>query len=308
MNPYLFMVGCPRSGTTLLRRMVDSHPRVAIPTSEQHWLVKWHERGRGVTPEGKVSPDLVSDLFSYKKFAKMGLAREDLERVAGDDGPVAYSEFVSGVFDLYGRSRGKPLAGDKTPGHVRRIPELHALWPRAKFVHLIRDGRDVGLSVLGWDRSSKLADRLVTWKEDPLTTVALWWEDMVVRGREAGARLGPDLYYELRYEDLIEDPETECARLCGFFDLPYDEAMLRFHEGKVKARPGLSAKKAWLPVTSGLRDWREQMSGEDKERFEAAAGGTLEELGYPRALPDPTPRAREHASKVRAALAEQGGL
>lgn len=246
--------------------MVDSHPRVAIPTSEQHWLVKWPIRGRGVTPDGRVSPDLIPDLLCYKKFAKMGLAREDLERVAGEDGPVAYPEFVSGVFDLYGRSRGKPLAGDKTPGHVRRI------------------------------------------QEDPLTTVALWWEDMVVRGREAGARLVPDLYHELRYEDLIEDPETECARLCGFLGLPYDETMLRFHEGRVKAQPGLSAKKAWLPLTSGLRDWREQMSGEDKERFEAAAGGTLEELGYLRDFPDPTPRAREYASKVRAALAERGGL
>lgn len=104
MNPVVFIVGCPRSGTTLLR-------------------------------------------------------------VAGEDGPVAYSQFVSGLFDLYGRSRSKPLAGDKTPGHVRRIPELHALWPRAKFVHIVRDGRDVGLSVLGWDRSYKLAGRLVTWKE-----------------------------------------------------------------------------------------------------------------------------------------------
>ena len=306
MNPYVFIVGCPRSGTTLLRRMVDAHPRVAIPTSEQHWLVKWYERGRCVTPEGRVSPDLVPELLAYKKFAKMGLERGALESLAARGLP--YPEFVAGVFDLYARSRGKPLAGDKTPGHVRRIPGLHGLWPEAKFVHIVRDGRDVCLSVLGWDRSSKLADRLVTWKEDPLTTVALWWEDMVGRGREAGARLGPNHYHELRYEDLIKAPETECARLCEFLDLPYDEAMIRFHEGKTKAETGLSAKKAWLPVTGGLRDWRGQMEADDVERFEAAAGEALEELGYPRVVPAPSPRVVERASKMRATLTGPGGL
>ncbi len=308
MNPYLFMVGCPRSGTTLLRRMVDAHPSIAIPTSEQHWLVKWPERGRGVTPEGRVSPDLLPELLSYKKFAKMGLDREDLERATGGDGPVPYPEFVGRVFDLYARSQGKPFAGDKTPGHVRRIPELHRLWPGARFVHIVRDGRDVGLSVLGWDRASKLADRLATWDEDPLSTVALWWEDMVRAGREAGARLGPDLYHELRYEDLISAPEKECAELCDFLDLPYEESMLNFHEGKTKAEPGLSAKKAWLPVTTGLRDWRGQMSERDKERFEAAVGETLEELGYERAFPEPQAETLEYASRIRDVLTEQGSI
>jgi hypothetical protein len=290
----------------LLRRMVDAHPHIAIPTSEQHWLVKWYERGRGVTPEGNVAPDLVPELLAYKKFAKMGLNRQDLERLAATGLP--YHEFVSGVFDLYAHSRGKPLAGDKTPGHVRRIARLHELWPGAKYVHIIRDGRDVCLSVLGWDRASKLADRLVTWKEDPLTTAAFWWEDMVSRGREAGAELGPGHYYELRYEDLIGAPETESMKLCDFLELPYDTSMLRFHEGKTKDQDGLSAKKAWLPVTSGLRDWRTQMGAESVESFEAAVGETLERVGYPRVVPDPSPRLVKHASGVRAALAASGGL
>ncbi len=307
MNPYLFIVGCPRSGTTLLRRMLDAHPLVAIPR-EQHWLPKWFERRKGLTPEGLVTPALISELLGYEKFSRMQIGREELQALIEAGDPLPYSRFVTDLFDLYGHRRGKPLVGDKTPAYVRSIPTLHALWPEAKFVHLIRDGRDVCLSVLNWDRSAKLADRLVTWKEDPTMTVALWWEHMVRGGREAGARLGPDLYYELRYEALIEAPATECARLCEFLDIPYDDAMLQFHEGKTKARPGLSAKKAWLPVTAGLRDWREQVSGEGTERFEAATGDLLEELGYPRAFPNPGPEAKDRASKIRAALAEHGGL
>jgi len=308
MNPYLFIVGCPRSGTTLLRRMLDAHPLVAIPR-EQHWLPKWFERRKGLTPEGLVTSELVSELLGYEKFSRMQIGREELEAlVEAGGGQIPYSRFVTDLFDLYGHKRGKPLVGDKTPRYVRSIPTLHALWPEAKFVHLIRDGHDVCLSVLNWDRSAKLADRLVTWNEDPTMTVALWWESMVRGGREAGAQLGPDLYYELRYEALIEAPETECERLCEFLAVPYDDAMLHFYEGKTKTQQGLSAKKAWLPVTSGLRDWREQMSREDTERFEAAVGDLLEELGYPRAFPDPGPQTAEHASKIRAALVERGSL
>jgi len=86
--------------------------------------------------------------------------------------------------------------------------------------------------------------------------------------------------------------------------LPYDDAMLRFHEGRTKTDPGLDAKHAWLPITPGLRNWRSQMPVEDVERFEAVAGNLLDELGYPRAVPCPRPEALEHASKIRHSIAQ----
>jgi hypothetical protein len=91
--------------------------------------------------------------------------------------------------------------------------------------------------------------------------------------------------------------------LCAFLGLPYDEAMLRFHEGRTRAKPGRDAKHAWLPISPGLRDWRCQMPAEDLERFEAAAGGLLDELGYARAIPRPRPEILEHASYIRNLLA-----
>jgi hypothetical protein len=91
--------------------------------------------------------------------------------------------------------------------------------------------------------------------------------------------------------------------LCEFLDLPYDDAMLRFHEGRTKTDPSLDAKKAWRPLTAGLRDWRSQMPAEDVEQFEAAAGDFLSELGYPRAVPYPSPESLERAGNVRELLA-----
>ncbi|MGH3146281.1 MAG: sulfotransferase family protein [Rubrobacter sp.] len=298
MNPYLFMVGCPRSGTTLLRRLMDAHPLVAV-VDETRWIAGFYERRAGLTPEGMVTPKLVSRLLDYDRFAKIGVGREDLENLLASGEPISYASFVSGIFDLYGQARGKRLVGDKTPRYARKVPTLHGLWPEAKFVHLIRDGRDVCLSILNWKKSQRSIGRFESWRADPVTTTALWWELHLSLAREDGAPLGPGLYHEVRYESVVARPGEECERLCGFLGIPYDDAMLRFHEGRERSSPGLDAKKAWRPVTGGLRHWRSQMPAADVERFEAAAGGLLEDLGYERFFPNPSSEAIGRASETR---------
>ena len=296
-NPYLFIVGCPRSGTTLLQRLLDAHQDLAI-INETLWIDRWCTERKGVTPEGFVTPALISNLFEYRWFARLQLEREKVEGLLESGSRLPYSSFVGRIFDLYGNARGKRLVGDKTPRYVRSLPLLHELFPRARFVHVIRDGRSTCLSILDWGKDAKLASRLPTWTEHPLITAALWWEWFVRLGREAGASLGPRLYYEVRYEALVADATKELEPLCAFLDLPFDEAMLRFHQGRTRANPKLSAKSAWLPVTVGLRDWRRQMDAADVERFEAAAGDLLDELGYERGFPSVGAEARKHASMI----------
>lgn len=298
-NPFVFIVGCSRSGTTLLRRIVDAHPQVAV-APEQHWVPELFEKQVGVTREGYVTPELVPTLLRERHFLTLGIGEVQLRRLLEDEGPLPYSRFVTGVFDLYGVLQGKPLVGEKTPRYVQRIPTLDALWPAVRFVHLVRDGRDVSLSAVNWKRHLPvLQRRFPTWKRDPVTTAALWWKWHVLLGRQAGRTLGRARYYELRYESLTLDPEAGCRALCAFLELPYDEAMLRFHESRRKTKPGLSAKKAWLPVTRGLRDWRSQMRAADVERFEAAAGDALDEMGYARAFPRQPAAVVERVSRVR---------
>jgi hypothetical protein len=301
MNPYVFIVGASRSGTTLLRRIVDAHPDIAI-TRETHWITKLLDRNNGISHDQPVGPELLGRLATVEKFTRMDVDHAALERLLERTEPVFYAEFVSTVFDLYGKAQGKPLVGDKVPTYVLDIPVLHELFPYARFVHLIRDGRDVCSSVLQWERRHRGFAKLATWEVDRVSTTALWWERWVRAGREAGAPLGPELYYELRYEALVADPERACRGLCDFLRLPYDDRMLAFHLGRERDDATLSAKQAWRPITPGLRSWRTEMSGDDTERFEAAAGALLDELGYPRAVPDPSPAALQHAARVRAAL------
>jgi hypothetical protein len=302
VNPYVFVIGCPRSGTTLLQRLLDAHPELAV-INETLWITREAERRKGLTREGFVTSELVSRLFEYPRFRRLDIPREEVERLLDADAPVSYPRFVSGIFDLFGRSRGKQLVGDKSPGYVREMGTLHTLWPAAKFIHLIRDGRDVWLSVAGWKKADRSVGQFATWWEDPVATTALWWERSVRLGREAGASLNATLYHEVRYEDLVADAGRECRALCGFLGLSYDEAMLRFYEGRTRdLEAGLPSKRAWLPPTRGLRDWKAQMAPDDVERFEAVAGDLLDELGYARA--SPRTRTDGEASRIRSAFTE----
>jgi hypothetical protein len=216
------------------------------------------------------------------------------------EGSSPYATFVAGIFDHYGEYWHKPLVGDKTPDYVRNLPTLHSLWPQGKIVHLIRDGRDVSLSAINWKRKTdRLKSLFTTWEKHPVTTAALWWEWHVRKGLEDGRSLGPENYYELRYEALVAQAEEECVRLCDFLGLPSEQSMLKFHEGRIRTEAGLDAKNAWMPITAGLRDWRVQMPAEDIERFEAAAGDLLIELGYPRAVPKPSGRVLDETAEIR---------
>jgi hypothetical protein len=303
-NPYVFIVGCPRSGTTLLKRMVGAHPELAMPKRESHWIPRCFNERIGVTPEGMVTGDLIDWLLNDRRFPSMKIGREDLERLVNGEQPVSYASFVARLFDLYAERQGKPLAGDKTPSYARSIATIHPLWPRAQFVHIIRDGREVCLSMMSWSHADRGAGRFAPWAEDPVMTTACFWEWNILLGRDGGTALGTDLYREVRYEALVTLPADECAALCEFLHLRYSDSMLHFNEGRMRTEPGLDSKHAWLPPTPGLRDWKRQMPGDDVERFEAVAGHLLEELGYERLYPSPSIELRDRGKRIRARFSE----
>jgi hypothetical protein len=307
MNPFVFVVGCPRSGTTLLHRLLDAHPEIAL-VHETLWIPKFWAQRVGVSTDGWVTPDLVPNLVSHRRFERLGITPDEVRQLVEGNGRVPYADFVTALFDLFGAARGKRLAGDKTPGYVREIPILHELWPRARFVHLIRDGRDVCLSALDWGKADKIFREHSLWADEPVTTAALWWERCVRLGREAGRSLPPALYHEVRYETLVADAENACRELCEFLGVAYDDSMLHFHEGKTRAASGLSTKRRWLPPTEGLRDWQAQMPRAAVREFEAAAGDLLDELGYERGTrldAELVSQAREARHRFAAEVAER---
>jgi hypothetical protein len=254
-NPYVFIVCCPRSGTTMLRRMVDAHPALAI-TPETHWIPRYFEQRLDVTPAGMVTRRLAQRLINNRRFPELQIEPEADEELLALE-PLSYASFVSRLFDLYGEQQGELLVGDMTPRYVRHIETLHELWPQAKFVHLIRDGRDVCLSMLNWPRADRAAGRFRAWRDDPVSTSALFWEWNVHLGRRAGAALGPQRYYEVRYDILVD--AAACDQLCGFLAVPVSDRMVRYHERHSES--AASEERTSLPPTPGLRDWRYQTAG-----------------------------------------------
>lgn len=289
INPYVFVVGSARSGTTLLQRMLDHHPELAV-ANDTHFI-PWAV-SHGASADTPMTPALASSIFGYRRFHRFGLSEADVMNAAN---APTFAGFVAALYDEFGRKHGKALAGEKTPEYVRHIPLLHALFPRAKFVHISRDGRDVALSVRKWATKDRPADergstlrgpaRHELFADHPFGAIALWWAEQERAGADAGAVLGAPMYHHLRYEDLVEAPEATLGEIAAFLGLADAPEMAAYHVGKQQERAGRSAKKAWMPATKGVRDWRNEMSASDAALFEALAGEELTRFGYPLEAP-----------------------
>ena len=290
-NPFAFVVGCNRSGTTLLERMLDHHPDLVM-LHEVRFIPAAHRLAKG----GASTSDLAEWLVEHRKFPVLELPESAIRDVAARTSTC--EEFVSEVFSEVGRARGKPHAGEKAPGYVQHLSPLHQLFPWARFVHLIRDGRDVALSALEWEGHGP-SIRYELWETEPTAVCALWWRHRVSSGLEKGKVIGPDRYREVSYEDLVARPAETLREICEFIDLPFAPQMLRFNEGKMRSNPNLSPKRAWLPPTQGLRDWRTQMAPREVELFESLAGEVLSSLGYERAYPSISAEIAQVAERSR---------
>lgn len=273
--PFPFIVGVGRSGTTLLRAILDTHPDMAIP-GESHFIPEIQkERRQYKTPRGFQGERFLDALFQHPRFRRWGLSEEAVRRSFRDDPPLTLAAAFRRVYALFAEDQSKTRYGDKTPAYIHHISTLARLFPEARFVHLVRDGRDVALSRL--DHPTMSAS---------LSDLAILWKRGVEKGRRMGRRLGLRQYREIRYEDLVKDPEEVTRSVCAFVELGFDTAMLSYHERaneiiRPTQHPQTHAR-IHLPPTKGLRDWRTQMAPEGIELFNALAGGLLEELGYER--------------------------
>lgn len=287
MTPFPIIVGCGRSGTTLLRAMADAHPDLAVPP-ESHFVVPLADRF-----ESAFDVDAFAEaLTAHERFALWALGREDVARALReariDDVAAAFRV----VYRMWAAGNDKPRYADKTPAYVLHIEQLAVLFPEAVFVHLVRDGRDVASSFLdlGWSPTIEHA--------------ALHWQLRVQRGRAAGRLLAPGRYVELRYEELVADPEPTLRRMADAIDLPFAPAMLDPSEraGGVIETTGHPDYHRHLskPPTAGLRNWRTARSDAEVARFEILAGDTLTDFGYVRHVPDP-PRSTRITARVRMA-------
>lgn len=289
--PAPFVVGATRSGTTLLRLMLDAHPEIAIP-SETHFipeLISAREK------HGASREQMLELLTSHRRWGDFTIEPGELAERWAQIEPLSGPEAVRAFFHLYADKQGKHGArwGDKTPGYVKSMREIQDYLPEARFIHLIRDGRDVALSVLKQ-----------SWGPQSIEAAAEKWRSRVNRGRSQAPYLG--YYIEVKFEDLVLETERELRRICEFIEVPFDERMLGYHltaeqrlQEKARALPRVhgeaqSAEKRLAshaktfepPNPEMIGTWRQRMSPADRAAYEALAGDLLAELGYDAEAPN----------------------
>jgi hypothetical protein len=286
--PSPFVIGAGRSGTTLLRMMLDAHPELAIPPE-----TRFVPRLIAACRRGDADADDVAALLeSERNWADFGLESRAVADRLRHLAQITPAEAVRAFFCAYAERFGKSRWGDKTPTYGMRMPMIAAAVPEARFVQVIRDPRDVAAS---WKRFRALRG------DDPLTA-AHWaevWMATVVETRVKAARV--DHYLELRYEDLIESPERTLRRVCEFLALPFDPAMLAYHERASERlaelavglppgerqpartaadRIGPHELLSRPPQPDRIGGWREELSADEARDVAAVAGDLLGELGY----------------------------
>lgn len=285
--PMPFIVGAPRSGTTLLRFMLDSHSQMAIPPETGFLTLANGLSGRG----DKLRQDFARVLLRSPNIEPLrsdfGLSEEALRRELNKIEPFTLAEGYRAFYRLYANRFGKPRWGDKTPVYAKALNLIREVFPEARFIHLIRDGRDVALSLR----------RMWFSPGDRVEDQAKYWREFVEAARRDG--FGHRDYLEVRYESLILQTEKTLRQICDFIELEFEEGMLSYYtrvpsrllEHKGRSLPDGTAlsqeqrlrqqqRTMQAPDPSCVFAWTREMSAREREGFSSIAGDLLSDLGY----------------------------
>jgi hypothetical protein len=264
--------------------MLDAHPDLVIPPET------------GFIPPAAKACERASDprqtfleiVMSHRRWEDFHIEGDLLTQRIGAIEPFDLSEALRAFYELYAKKFGKPRWGDKTPAYVRRMTLIQGLLPEARFIHLIRDGRDVFLST-----------KDLWFGPDSVEEAAQRWQNLIEKARRQSRELPH--YLEIRYEDLVSNTELTLRRISDFVDLPWSPSMLAYYKTaeermseiyrdivaqkserlvRGEERKAIHYLTGKPPQRDRIGRWRQEMSAADRGRFEEIAGETLRKLGY----------------------------
>ena len=288
MTTFPIVIGCRRSGISLLKVMCASHPDVAV-VPDASFAIRLAPRFTNRSDTTTTSFDARAFLdaaYADRTLATWLVARADAEASFQLDAPDTYSDAVQRLYQLWTDSQHKTRFVEASPDSIDHLSSLTQMFPDAKVIHLVRDGRHVAASLLELGLVSRLEDG------------AMHWRRQVSNARRILLSQPTGRHYELRYEDLVSAPEPTLQAMCRAIGLPYHPDMLDYRPlaSQTVHRASKPHHHRFLahPLRVGLRDWQRDLPTEAVERFEALAGGLLRELGYE--LQRPRPRVRAQLS------------
>lgn len=264
----LFIIGMPRSGTKLLRDVLNNHSRIAIPPVESNVLPYYYHNAYKF--------DYYSDPMNFDRFFKefkdsrfhslMAKAKIDVPHDAWLKGIREWS--CSGIFEAYfvayAKRQDKSIWGDKSPGYQSHTRLLKSMFPAARFVHIVRDVRDAALS------------SNAVWGKN-IYRYAQRWSDALEEYHTQVSPLNAGDFVEVRYEDLLVDPEGILRRICSFLGIPFEEGMTRL--SVPTERYGRARNREQI-VSGNRGQWKQRLTSRQVERIESVAADGLARYGY----------------------------
>ncbi len=277
ISPF-FIVGAGRSGTTLLRRMLVASDQVHIPpeTYVLPQVIEHYRRNSYLD-----WPTLVNQCMAmFELHPEFDTFNISLRPLLPELNALPQSErSLARMLDMFYRFHAKQTGvacdrwGDKTPVNTFALDDIHAVFPMARFIHLLRDGVDVVHSCV--DRSL-----IPDWKD-----AATRWKQ-AIHAFSDFQKEHPESCYILRYESMVQQPEIEIKRICSFLDISYHHRMIDQVEhveklGDMDYQHYQSSLEAVSIQHVGKG--RRNMSGQQREQLELMIGKELHDLGYPKA-------------------------
>jgi hypothetical protein len=259
----------------MLRYMISSHPNVYIPP-ESNFIARLFA-DRSQEPLERADAVLaIRQILEYKVFFRDWKGElPDPESFVASLDDLMPATIIGRLFGDYAAQHGSRRWGDKSPIYTDHITEISSIMPEALFIHVIRDGRDVALSMM----KSYQGPRFFY---IDLCYAARSWRRRVIAARRAGETLGSQRYMEVRYEDLTKDPGHELLEIANFIGEDFAVEMTRPEEtaSTMYHSRGIHSSTRSAPSDKSSHRWKGAMTESDERIFRALAGDVLDELGY----------------------------
>lgn len=263
MKDPIILIGNGRSGTSILGQLMRDHLGVAFGTESQFIVTYFRRLGDyGVLDVDSNLRKLVGDILQERwfqrsrKFSNFGVG---LEEVLSNVKEKTYSGVLDAIFELFAKHLGMDRWGDKTPSYIDHLDVIHELFPNAKYVHLVRDGRDVALSL------SK-----IYFGPKNVYTAALRWRDTIDKGDRFCSTLPAGKVLNARYEDMLSDPRAFFQTLMEFLQIARAEQQRRLDS--ILNHAGLKQ--------DNCNKWRKELRRSQLHTFEYLAASQLRRHGY----------------------------
>lgn len=266
----IFIVGYRRSGTTLLRNILNGHSELAI-VSESHFIAYFYDN---IDLYGDLNDDsnletLLTDIISTKRYKGRQLStivnRELISRMDRRN----LGSVLEVLYDQYKKKNNANVWGDKTPYFLYRIPMLIDLFPNCRIIHIIRDPRAALLS-----QQKKFA-------EFNVIKYARKWINGIESFEKAKMILEVNQYFEIKYEDLVSNPVISLQNICDFLLISYESSMLNFYKNQIMDVNHATSELFQKPITDAhIHIWQQELKESEIQKIEAEAFGYLKKFGY----------------------------